>query len=109
MLYYNLNQLKPSSTENSIYTRGIATIKPNLIAIGTSSSSILLFEVSNKGNNISLAHEITEKSLNYGISDVTSDFENDILCAGDTRGNVFVWNTSGDLPRLSYILNDCMG
>ena len=92
-----------------MYCRGIALIKQNKIAIGTSSGTILIFEIPSKGSNITQIAELHEKSLVYGINDLASSPESEFLAAADTKGNLGVWSLKGDSPKLAYILHDCTG
>ena len=79
------------------------------MAIGTSSGTILIFDIPQKGTAISLVNELHEKSLVYGINDLASSVDSEFLGAADTKGNLAVWSLRGDSPKLSYILHDCMG
>jgi len=87
--FYSFHGMKPSKIEGTKYSRGIAAIDENLIAIGTSSGTILLFEVPSKGDNIALVEEIKEKNLSCGITDLVSN--SSCLIASDTEGNIFGW------------------
>lgn len=89
MYFHNFRDLKSNPIEETTYGRGITTIGSNSIAIGTSSASILIFEVPPKGNNIALVEEITEKNLSSAITDLVADEY--CLVASDTNGNIFAW------------------
>lgn len=91
LLYFHSfhGNLKPSQTEHTAYCRGITAINTNLIAMGTSSGTVLLFEVPAKGPNITLVEEIKEKNLHNGITDLVAN--SNCLVASDTAGNIFAW------------------
>lgn len=77
--------------DDTLCARGITCIPPNLLAIGTSYGSILIYEIPFRGASIRLVNEILEKDLKYGVVDLYSHFNGQYLACSDTNGNVFVW------------------
>lgn len=102
--YHNYNEIRPNQIEDTAYTRGIAFVEPNYIAIGTSSGSILLFDIPTKGNNIVVKNKILDKNLNSGMTDLISDEH--ILFGSDSNGNIVGWNIKSiDNPKNFLYIN----
>jgi WD40 repeat protein len=70
----------------------MAIINPNILAVGTSSGTVLLFEIPSNGNGINVVNELVEKYWRGGIANLAVDSNGDFLCASDTLGNIAVWN-----------------
>ncbi len=89
----------PQATDDTLCARGITCMPPNLLVIGTSYGSILIYEVPYRGTNVRLVNEILEKDLKYGVVDLCSQGHFNggggslsYLACSDTNGNVFVWS-----------------
>jgi len=104
--FFSFHGMKPSKIEETNYGRGITVLNENSIAIGTSSGTILRFEVPPKGDNISLAEEIEEKNLTCGITDLVSS--SNYLIASDTEGNIFGWLINKSIVTLSFTVRGKM-
>jgi WD40 repeat protein len=70
----------------------MAIINPNILAVGTSTGTVLLFEISSNGTNIEVVNELVEKYLRGGIANMAVDSSGDYLSCSDTLGNIAVWN-----------------
>lgn len=89
IIFYPLNA---RVTDERVCARGVADLGHNLVSIGTSSGRILIFEIPPKGNKISVISEISDSSIESGITALTVDNQRQFLCAGDSMGNCVVFN-----------------
>lgn len=109
LLYFqNSKTIEPSINEDTTYFRGTAVIKPNILAIGTSSRAILLFEIPSGGKAIELIGELTEPTLEGGITALVTDSgDGDYLISSDTSGTVGIWKVkSAKNVKFSYSLRE---
>ncbi len=58
---------------------------------GTTSGTILLFDIPIKGNGVTLVNEIMEKAVKSSIVALASDLDGNYLAGCDTSGNILFW------------------
>ncbi|CAF0807153.1 unnamed protein product [Brachionus calyciflorus] len=82
-----------SRSENEkIFVRGVTGLEPNLLALGTSLGTILIFEISSRSNKISILTEINDPSIRGSITALTSDSRGQLLGVGDSVGTCIAFN-----------------
>lgn len=80
----------------------VGSLKPNILVVGTSIGSLLIFEVPTKGDKISFLNEIKEKNIQGSITSLTSDKKGCVLCVGDSAGNCVAFDCQ-DIENLKKI------
>jgi len=83
-----LEKNQTNRTETSVYSRGIAGLGQNLLAVGTHRGEILVFTIPPKGNGIFLKETISGHQT--GITSLVSNSY--LLISSDTSGTIFIWN-----------------
>jgi len=91
--FHNFREIRANQTEETAYSRGVAVYQKNTVAIGTSAGSILIFDVSPRGDNITQIDELREKNLRCGIADLIT--AGNYIIAADTNGDIFAWYGKG--------------
>lgn len=97
MFFHSLN-VREAGEENAktkqacVYARGITAVMPNIVAIGSSTGIILLFEVPSRGNHIVLRNELRDKYLQSAITALASDADGNLIFASDSTGNIIAFN-----------------
>ncbi|PIK37781.1 putative WD repeat-containing protein 54 isoform X2 [Apostichopus japonicus] len=80
------------STQGLLFTRGIAVLPDNLIAIGTHYGGILVFRVPSQGTNVTLCQ--TLKCHDYPITAIAT--EGAVMASADDSGGITVWEAVQD-------------
>ncbi|CAF0776243.1 unnamed protein product [Adineta steineri] len=83
-----LDKNHPNRTESSTYSRGIAGIGQNLLCVGNHQGEVLVFNIPQKGTNITLKETITGHQ--FGITSLVSNAH--LLISSDTSGVILIWN-----------------
>ncbi|RNA07386.1 WD repeat-containing 54 [Brachionus plicatilis] len=78
--------------DDAINPCSVTGLSSNLVAVGTSLGSVLLFEVPPKGDKILFLTEIKEKSIQGSVTSITVDKKGHVLCVGDSTGNCSVFD-----------------
>ncbi|EDV20827.1 uncharacterized protein TRIADDRAFT_50926 [Trichoplax adhaerens] len=92
MLFWHA--LNRSDEKTAQFARGITSIKSdNLVCVGTSSGSILIFSVDDNGKVLNIQLKETLSGHDVPITDLISG-ESDTLASADELGNIAIWKTS---------------
>ncbi|XP_072353895.1 WD repeat-containing protein 54 isoform X3 [Scyliorhinus torazame] len=104
MVYWHALDTPEASTADAVFARGIGATRSHYICVGSSTGSILVFNIPPKGTNITLS-EVLEQHRDP-ITDIACDCTEDKECvadlvSADDSGVLCIWK-SGDDFKLMY-------
>ncbi|XP_062901236.1 WD repeat-containing protein 54 isoform X2 [Mobula hypostoma] len=96
----------PEAQTDAVFARGIAATRSNYICVGTSTGSILVFNIPPKGTNITMS-EVLEEHRDP-ITDIACDSSEDKGCnadmvTADDSGLLCVWKSGEDFTLINKI------
>ncbi|XP_069488552.1 WD repeat-containing protein 54 isoform X2 [Ambystoma mexicanum] len=106
MVYWHALDALETPPAQAVFARGIAAAQGHYICVGTSSGLVLVFDIPNKGTNITLAEVLAEHR--EPITDIASEVCENKDCAADLvtaddSGVLCVWKSGEDFKLLSKI------
>uniref|UniRef100_H3C2U9 WD repeat domain 54 n=1 Tax=Tetraodon nigroviridis TaxID=99883 RepID=H3C2U9_TETNG len=98
MVYWHALDSPETPTGRPFSPEGISAVWENYICVGVSSGALLVFDVPNKGSNITLSEVLEEHK--EAITDLASECSGSQECSADLvsadGGNLCVWKISGE-------------
>ncbi|MBN3290923.1 WDR54 protein, partial [Polypterus senegalus] len=106
MVYWHALDIPETPSAQAVFARGIAAARGNFICVGTSSGSLLVFDVPSKGTNITLSEVLEEHR--EPITDIASEVSSNKeyiadLVSTDDSGLLCVWKAGEDFKLLNKI------
>ncbi|XP_030046772.1 WD repeat-containing protein 54 isoform X1 [Microcaecilia unicolor] len=106
MVYWHALDALETPPAQAVFARGIAAASGHYICVGTSSGLVLVFDIPNKGTNITLAEVLVEHR--DPITDIASEVSESKDCpadlvTADDSGVLCVWKSGEDFKLVSKI------
>ncbi|XP_068005452.1 WD repeat-containing protein 54 [Melanerpes formicivorus] len=107
MVYWHALDVGEHPPAQAVFARGIAAAGGHFICVGTSSGSVLVFDIPPKGTNITVSEVLEEHRA--AITDIASELGQAPAGAGDVvtaddAGTLCVWSSGEEFTLLSKIL-----
>ncbi|XP_049618457.1 WD repeat-containing protein 54 [Syngnathus scovelli] len=106
MVYWHALDTPETPTAQAVFARGIAAVWENYICVGLSSCGILVFDIPNKGSNITLSEVLEEHE--EPITDLAPECSGSQECiadlvSADDGGTLCVWKAGEEFQLLNKI------